>query len=83
MEKIRTASEKYDNEIEDINEILRNLYNKRIYGINGNNSKQDGGMEENIIKLTKKLNRLINKIEYGEDSISDEINEMFKIDMHL
>jgi len=80
MEKVTSISEKYINEIEDINEILRRLYDERIYGINGNNSNSDGSMQQNITKLTKQLNKLINKIEFGKDSINDEINNMFKIE---
>jgi butyrate kinase len=51
------------------------LYNERIYGYNGNNSRMDGTLQHNITELTKKLNILINKIEFGKTSISEEIAE--------
>lgn len=82
MEKIRTTNEKYRVEIEEINGVLENLYKERIYGYNGNNCKQDGSLQGNIINLIRKLNQLINKIELGEDSTIDEINEMFKINIY-
>ncbi|MBC3901117.1 hypothetical protein GH811_15985 [Acetobacterium malicum] len=83
MKEVVSYSKKYSNEIEYINEILGNLYKGRIYGFDGNNSKQDGSLQANIIKLTRQLNILLNKIEFEKDSEIDEINEMFKIDCYL
>lgn len=83
MKEVVSYSKKYSNEIEYINEILCNLYKGRIYGFDGNNSKQDGSLQTNIVKLTRQLNILLNKIEFEKDSEIDEINEMFKIDCYL
>lgn len=37
----------------------------------------NGSLEQNIMNLTKQLKQLFTKSEYGKDSISDEIAEMF------
>ena len=80
MEKKFDISGRYDEEISEINYILQGVYDGRIYGLNGNNSRMDGSLKHNVIELTKKLNRLMKKIEYGQDSISDEIaNCMFSV----
>lgn len=80
MEKKIDLSGRYDEEISEINYILQGLYDGRIYGLNGNNSRMDGSLQHNVIELAKKLNRLMTKIEYGKDSISDEIAKcMFSV----
>lgn len=79
MEKKIDIIGKYDEEIAEINDILQGLYNGRVYGLNGNNCSMDGSLQHNVTKLTKNLNQLFTKIEYGKDSISDEIAEMFML----
>lgn len=80
MEKKIDIKNKYSSEISEINYILENLYHERIYGYNGNNSRMDGSLQHNISELTKKLNKLFTKIEYGQDSISDELAEIVNIE---
>lgn len=73
MDKRIDISGRYDEEISEINYILQGLYDGRVYGLNGNNSRMDGSLQHNVIELTTKLNRLMTKIEYGQDSKSDDI----------
>lgn len=79
MEKKIDIKNKYNEEIAEINYILEGLYSERIYGYKGNESRMDGSLQHNISELTKKLNKLFYKIEYGKDSTSDEIAELFLI----
>lgn len=80
MEKKVDVYEKYSDEIDKINYILQGIYDERIYGYNGNQSRMDGTLQHNITELTKQLNALMHKIEYGKQSVSDEIAEaMFMI----
>ncbi|NCC00673.1 MAG: hypothetical protein EOM34_08330 [Clostridia bacterium] len=80
MEKKIDVKNKYSSEISEINYILEGLYHERIYGYNGNNSRMDGSLQHNISELTKKLNQLFKKIEYGQNSVSDELGEIFSIE---
>lgn len=79
MNKQIDIAKRYDSEIAEINYILQGLYDERIYGYNGNNSRMDGSLQYNIDELTKKLNRLMNKIEYGKESITEEMAEQLFI----
>lgn len=79
MNKQIDIAKRYDNEISEINYILQGLYDERIYGYNGNNSRMDGSLQHNIDELTKKLNRLMSKIEYGKESVSEEMAEQLFI----
>lgn len=79
MEKKINIKNKYSEEISEINYILEGLYHERIYGYKGNDSRMDGSLQHNISELTNKLNKLFTKIEYGQDSISDELAEIFRI----
>lgn len=79
MSKQIDIVKRYDSEIAEINYILQGLYDERIYGYNGNNSRMDGSLQHNIEELTKKLNRLMNKIEYGKESITEEVAEQLFI----
>jgi hypothetical protein len=73
MEKQIDIAKKYDSEIAEINYILQGLYDERIYGYKGNQSRMDGSLQHNIDELAKKLNKLMNKIEYGKESDSEEL----------
>lgn len=79
MEKKIDITNKYDEEIAEINYILQGLYNGRVYGLNGNNCTMDGSLQHNVTELTKKLNQLLTKIEYGKDSTSDDISKIFML----
>ncbi|HEY5558045.1 hypothetical protein [Acetobacterium sp.] len=74
MEKVIDVSKKYDKEIAEIHYILKELGNGRIYGFDGNCSQVDNSLETNVDKLTQKITDLLNKIEYGKDSITDQQN---------
>lgn len=78
MENLELISKKYETEISDINEIFERLFKEEVYGVNGNNSKQNGSMQFNVNELTKQLNILMKKIILGRDSLTDELNQMFK-----
>jgi len=77
MEKVVDIKDRYSTEIEEIAYILRNLENGRVYGYNGNASKMDGSLAQNAQKLRKEIGSLLSKVEYGKDSISEEIGEAF------
>lgn len=74
MEKKIDIKEKYSRELEDIDYILRNLEKGRYYEKTG--AKMDGALATNIQSLRKNINELIEKIEYDEDSIKDEIKKV-------
>lgn len=78
-EKVIDIKEKYGNEINEIEYILKNLENGRYY--ENSQAKMDGYLANNIIKLREKLNDIFSKIEYNKDSIDDEIfDAVFKIE---
>lgn len=62
---------KYSHELQDIENKLNDLEQKRIYDLT--NAKMDGYLETNIIQLRKMIKELVLKIEYGRDSIDDEM----------
>ncbi|MCC5421382.1 hypothetical protein [Clostridium perfringens] len=62
-------NEKYSHELCDIYNILSQLKNNRVYDIT--NCQSDGFLSTHIDKLEKELNSLLNKIQYGKDSIED------------
>lgn len=69
--------EKYSQEISDIEYILNNMENGRIYGFNGNRSQGDGSLQTNCQKLRKEFFTLLKKIQNGLDSREDKIAEIF------
>ncbi|MEG0471105.1 MAG: hypothetical protein RR588_02110 [Solibacillus sp.] len=72
--------DKYSIEINEIKYILENLNNERIfYPGKFTNDKSDGSLQQNIKKLSSKLNDLFNKIEYDKPSDSDQMDEIFNI----
>lgn len=71
--------DQFSMEIEDINYILKNLYEERIYYPGKfTNAKSDGTLQENINQLRKKLNDLFYKIENDKPSDMEKLNELFK-----
>jgi len=67
--------EKCNHEICEINYILQGLYDERIYGYNGNQSRNDGTIQTNVTKMIEYLNKIVGKIEAGigsEKEISKE-----------
>lgn len=77
-EKIIDIRGRFHEELSNIDYILTNLENGRVYGHNGNYSQGDGGLAHNAAKLRKEIASLLNKIEYGKDSTSEEIgNALF------
>ena len=63
-------------EICEINYILQGLYDERIYGINGNQSRCDGTMQTNVTKLIEYLNKMVAKL---EDNDTNQKEKIFKI----
>ncbi len=79
MEKQR-IKEKCNHEICEINYILQGLYDERVYGINGNQSRSDGTIQTNVNKLLEYLNKMVSKIEYHEtDEREGSKENIFKI----
>lgn len=66
---------KYSREIQDIKNKLQQLENGRIYEMTG--AQMDGYLATNIGQLKKMIAELIEKIEYDEDSISDQLSQAF------
>ncbi|ACA55189.1 hypothetical protein FDC45_15040 [Clostridium botulinum] len=78
MEKILDVKKRYSRELEDIDYILRNLENGRYY--ENTKAKMDGYLATNVADIRKKVDDLINKIEYNKDSIDEQlIKELDKI----
>ena len=75
MEKQIDIANKYSDELLEIQNKLQQLKDKRVYEIS--NAGCDGFLANNIEQLEKMINKLLNKIEYGKDSISDKISECF------
>jgi len=75
MDKKVDIAKRFDHEISGINEILSALSDGRIY--EQTKSKSDGTLYNNVEKLRDKLNDLFLKIEYGKESISEEIGRVF------
>ncbi|HBX24008.1 MAG TPA: hypothetical protein DEF34_10315 [Desulfotomaculum sp.] len=65
---------KFSIELQDISNKLKQLENGRIYEISG--AQMDGYLATNISQLKKMLAHLIYKIEYGTDSITDDLSEL-------
>jgi len=63
-------------EIQEIANKLRQLENSRIYELSG--AQMDGYLTTNIQQLKKMIAQLIDKIEYGKDSITNELSDIFK-----
>ncbi len=77
MSEIKTdVSQRYRHEILDIRNKLQQLEDGRIYEIS--KAKMDGYLSTNIGLLKKMISELLYKIEYGEDSISEELGKAFR-----
>ncbi|NFG25980.1 hypothetical protein FC777_02345 [Clostridium botulinum] len=76
MEKVIDIKKKYSHELNEINYTLQNLENGRYYENTG--ARMDGCLATNIQKLKEYLNDLFTKIEYNQDSVSDEIKSIVK-----
>ncbi|MGV8907235.1 MAG: hypothetical protein ACOH15_11625 [Acetobacterium sp.] len=72
MKKVTDVSNKYGQEIKEIHYLLKEIGNGRIYGFDGNCSQADNSLETNVDKITEKFTELLQKIEYGENSITEE-----------
>lgn len=66
----------YTFEIQKITNKLHDLEEGRIYEFT--KYGQDGYLSTNISKLKEMLNDLLHKIEFGENSIKDELNDLFR-----
>jgi len=72
IKKTVDVSTRYAREIREIHGLLDELAKGRIYGFPGNCTPADGELETNVDKLSEKITALLNKIEYGKASLSDE-----------
>lgn len=63
------------NEICEINYILQGLYDERIYGLNGNQSRSDGTLQTNVTKIIEYLNKIVKKIEDSNGSEKEDSKE--------
>ncbi|NFA60837.1 hypothetical protein K8O96_03130 [Clostridium sporogenes] len=78
MEKVVDVKKRYSRELEDIDYILRNLENGRYY--KNTKAKMDGYLATNVSDIRKKVDDLINKIEYNKDSIDEQLmKELAKV----
>jgi hypothetical protein len=73
MDKKVDVTNKYNHEILDIKDKLRQLENGRVYELS--KAQIDGYLATNVAQLRRMIAELIYKIEYGKDSISDELSE--------
>jgi len=78
IEKVKVIASRYNEELNEIEDLLTKLKDKKIYGVENNNSKLDGGLVKNIDDLKKKIHLLIKKIVLEEDSISEQRLKMFE-----
>ncbi len=65
----------YSIELREIGEILDKLKNNRVMELNG--VGQDGHLSTNAIKLEEKLNKLLTKIQNGNEGRENEIGKWF------
>lgn len=75
MQKVIDIKTKYSHELSDIKYILDNLEKGRY--LENSRAQSDGSLAHNIQKLRRQITELLLKIEYGKDSISDELAEVF------
>lgn len=73
MEKKVDVKKRYSQELNSIAYILQNLENGRYYEKSG--AKMDGYLANNIIKLRNELDELLDKIEYGKESVTEELGK--------
>ncbi|MDD3417666.1 MAG: hypothetical protein PHY47_27375 [Lachnospiraceae bacterium] len=66
------------NEICEINYILQGLYDERIYGFNGNQSRSDGTIQTNVNKLIDYLNKVVYKIDDEREWAKEKIFKIVK-----
>jgi len=73
MDEKIDVRKKYSYELNEINYILQNLENGRYYENTG--AQSDGYVATRIQKIRKHLDELLDKIEYNEKSVKDELKE--------
>ncbi len=78
IKKVKVIASRYNEELNEIEDLLTKLKDKKIYGVENNNSKLDGGLVKNIDDLKKKIHLLIKKIVLEEDSISEQRLKRFE-----
>lgn len=76
-EKIVDIEKRYSREINDIKYILTCLENNRIYELTG--AKGDGSLYTNVSNLRRELNDLLDKVQYGKKSISEQLRDAMSI----
>ena len=76
MEKKIDVIEKYNHELIKIKNKLNQLEKGRVYEIT--NAKMDGYLDRNIRELREMITDLFYKIEYGEESDSEELKREYR-----
>ncbi|MGE7545082.1 hypothetical protein [Sporosarcina newyorkensis] len=74
-DKLIDVENDYSMEIEKINYILSGLENGHIQELT--RAPYHGALSTNVGNLKKELNKLFNKIQYGKESDSDKITDLF------
>jgi hypothetical protein len=75
-EKVIDIKERFSVEISNIEYILQGLENGLVTDLHPN-SKMYGSLAHNVEKLRKELNNVMNRIQYGKESVIEEMNEAF------
>lgn len=75
-EKKIDITQKYNREILEIKNKLNQLEQGRIYELS--RAQMDGYLATNIGQLKRMIAELIYKVEYGEESIEDNLRDIFE-----
>jgi predicted transcriptional regulator len=67
--------DKYIDELLEIQNILTDLENGRVYELTG--AKMDGFIKTDVQKLKRKIAELLSKIQNGQPGIDETIAELF------
>lgn len=76
MEKKIDVIKKYNYELINIKNKLNQLEKGRVYELT--NAKMDGYLDRNIKELKEMIADLLYKIEYGEESTSEEVKREYR-----
>ena len=69
-------SERYEDELNDISNKLRQMENGRVYELS--RAQSDGYLATNVGQLRDKINELLNKIQNGTESTDERIADIMR-----
>jgi len=69
-------SERYEDELNDIANKLRQMENGRVYELS--RAQSDGYLATNVGQLRDKINELLNKIQNGTESTDERIADIMR-----